>query len=109
MPNDREAEELAAEIDDFEAKPAVYQIGLVGYDENKATAYFRQLGEGYADPEEAIDGAKLFIDSAMKSGFDSLGLPEDVMYLSVEVEEMADIDGYLEGVGTIFQDGFKLR
>ena len=109
MPDDRKAEELAAEIDDFEVKPAAYQIGLVGYDDKKATAYFRQLSEGYADPEEAIGAAKRFIDFATKSGFDSLGLPEDVMYLSVEVEEMVDLDGYPEGVGTIFQDGFKLR
>ena len=94
------------EVEDFEAKPAMYQVWVLGYNEKQEITDFDVFINESQDPDKAVDYAKQFI---IEERFKTLSIPEDVCFLSVEVEEVADFGDHTENVGTLFSDTVKIN
>lgn len=93
-------------LEDFDVKPAWYQVWVIGYDEKQEMTDFEVFINESHDPDKAVDSAKQFI---IEERFKTLGIPENVCFLSVEVEEVVDFGDHTENAGSIFQDGFKIK
>ena len=91
-------------LDDFELEQPLYQVWAIGYEEDKQTAGLEVLVNEYHDPDEAVEYAKKYV---VEERFKTLSIPDNVHYLSIEVEEV--VDGGREDAGTIFQDGLKIK
>ena len=94
------------EVEDFEAKPAKYEVYLYNYDADRNILDESTLVASYADPELAIQKAReLALDQ------DALRrlAAEDAAYVSVEVETTVEREGAAENAGTLFADGVKIR
>jgi hypothetical protein len=94
------------EVEDFEAKPAKYEVYLYNYDADQNILDESALAASYADPDSAIKRAKELIDDA-----EALGrlAAKEAVYVSVEVETIVEREGAAENVGTLFADGVKIR
>ena len=101
-----ESEKFEAFEEEFEAKSAMYQVWVLGYDKDMNITDFDTFIAESKDPEHAVEQAKVFIK---EERWTTLNIPEDVYFLSVEVETVVDFEDHTENVGTIFQDGIKLK
>jgi len=94
------------EIEDFETKDATYQVWAYGYDKDMYVTDHKFLINESKDPNRAINQATKFIE---EERWKTLSIPEDVYFLSIEVETTVDFEDHLENVGTIFQKGFRIK
>ena len=103
---EKEIDELDAELGEFELDPPRYDVWGFCYDEND-NILDREIHFGtFDDPDPAVEKAKQLV-----------GYPEalillttdEVKYMSIEVETVAEYDDYEENVGTLFQEIVVLR
>lgn len=93
------------EVEDFEAKPAMYQVWLLGYDENDVMC-FKVLANESRAPERMVEYAKTYIDERR---YETLSIPECVEYVEVSVETVVDFEDHTENVGTLFTTAVKIK
>ena len=93
--------------EDFELKPAMYQVWMLGYDEHEAITDFEVMVNEFHDAERAVDYAKKFVDEERYN--DSKPFPEDVAYIEVLVETVVDFEDHTENVGTLFTATLKIK
>ena len=93
--------------EDFEAKPAIYQVWMLGYDENEAITDFEVLVNESKDAEYAVEYAKKFVDE--KRYETSAPFPENVAYIEVLVETVVEFEDHNENVGTLFTTTVKIK
>lgn len=98
--------DLDSDLGDFELEQPIYQVWVIGYDENKQPAGLEVLVNEYRDPEKAVEYAKKYV---FEERFMTLSIPDNVRNLGIEVEEVVNRDGVSEGVGSIFLAGLKLK
>lgn len=94
------------ELDEFDAKPAMYQVWILGYDENEAITDFEVLVNESRDPERTVEYAKTYIS---EKRYETLAIPENVEYIEVLVETVVDVEDYESNEGTLFSDTIKLK
>jgi len=94
------------EIEDFETKDAKYQVWAYGYDKDMYAVDYDFFINESKDPNRAIEQAKKFIE---EERWKTVIIPEDVYFLSIEVETTVEFEDHVENVGTIFQDGFRIK
>ena len=92
--------------EDFEAKPAKYNIYLYNYDANKNIFGEIKLMASFLDPERAICKAEEYIADS-----DNLKKYADpnAHFVTVEVETIAETEDFAWNVGTLFAEGIKIK
>ena len=93
--------------EDFEAKPAVYQVWMLGYNENELITDYEVLVNESKDAEYAVEYAKKFVEEERYN--DSRPFPPEVAYIEILVETIADIEGFETNVGTLFTTTVKIK
>jgi hypothetical protein len=101
-----EAEKFEAFEEDFEAKPAMYQVWVLGYDKNEAITDFEVLVNESRDPERMVEYAKTYID---EKRYETLTIPDNVEFIEVLVETVVDVDDCESNEGTLFTEVMKLK
>lgn len=107
-----EFDELVEELnlenfgEDFEAKPAWYQVWCLGYDKDKNITDWDCFVDESRDPDQMIERAKAFIAEKQYSG---LHIADEVVYLEVLVETVVDFEDHTENIATLFDDGVKIK
>ena len=91
-----------AELEDFNAKDASYDVWILGYDRDMTTTGFEFLHSSHTTPYAAVEAASSLdaftIPKAIKT------LPTNVCYFTVEVETVVELDDdETENVGTIYR------
>ena len=104
-------DELVEELDldgveDFDAKPASYDVYLYNYDANQSILDENTLVARFADPELAIKKAQ-----ELASDLDTLErlAAKEAVFVSVEVETTVEREDTVENIGTLFTDGIKIK
>lgn len=92
--------------EDFEAKPAWYQVWCLGYDKDQNITDWDCFVDESRDPDRMIERAKTFI---AEKQFEGLAIPEEVEYIEVLVETVVDFEDHTENVGTLFTDSVKIK
>ena len=92
--------------EDFEAKPAMYQVWVLGYDKNESITDFEVMINESKDAEHMIEYAKKYID---EKRYETLTFPEEVDYIEVLVETVVDFDDYESNEGTLFTATVKVK
>lgn len=100
LPKLKEEDFDVSDVEDFDAQPAMYQVWMLGYDENEAITDFEVLINESHDAEYAVEYAKKFVDE--KRYETSRPFPPEVAYIEILVETVVDIEDYEENVGTLF-------
>jgi len=95
------------EIDDFEIKPATYQVWMLGYTEAEAITDFEVLVNESKDAERMVEYAKKFVDE--KRYESSMPFPPEVAYIEVLVETVVDLGNYESNEGTLFTATVKVK
>ena len=89
--------------EDFEVKPAEYQVWALGYDEEDMITDFEVCVFSSKDADEAVFFAKHLVeDEDLDSITDLATITDDVAYLGVEVEEVVEVDGEETNQGSIY-------
>ena len=101
-----EKEEFEEFEEDFEAKPAMYQVWVLGYDKDEAITDFEVLVNESKDPNRMIEYAKKYIN---EKRYETMTFPEDVAYIEILVETVVDIDDYESNEGTLFTGVVELK
>jgi len=92
--------------EEFEAKPAWYQVWCLGYDKDQNITDWDCFVDESRDPDTMIERAKTFI---AKKQYKGLAIPDNVVYLEVLVETVVNQDGYDENIGNYFQETIKIK
>ena len=105
-------DELVAELDldsveDFDAKPAKYQVWVLGYDADQNITDYEQLLGEFTDPELAVKYANKVTGDINSS--EQTGLPTEVVYLEVLVETVVDVEDIETNVGNLFDETIKIK
>ena len=106
---DEMLEELGLESfeDDFDAKPAKYQVWALGYNKDESITDYDALVKEFDKAEDAVEYAKNFVDEKC---YETLApLPADVTYLEILVETVVDLEDHTENVGTLFSAAVKIN
>ena len=93
-------------LDDFDAKDAMYQVWILGYDENENITDFEVVLNESKDAESMVDFAKNYVE---EERYGTMTFPKEVKYIEVLVETIVELDGYDENVGTLFSKIIKVR
>lgn len=93
-------------VEDFEAKPAKYQVWALGYDADQNITDYEQLLGEFTDPELAVKYANKVVNDIDNT--DQLKLSANVEYVEVLVETVVDIEGMEVNVGNLFDDTIKI-
>lgn len=102
------AEELdVSEIDDFDAKPASYQVWGIGYDADQNITDHCCLVNESRDPEKAISMAQDVVADLKKHI--PLAIYDAVTYIEILVETVVDVEGVDTNVGTLFSEITKIK
>ena len=103
-----EFDELLEELnlDDFDAKDATYQVWVLGYDENENITDFEVMVDESKDAESMIEYATNYVE---EERYGTMAFPDDVKYIEVLVETVADLEDYNENVGTLFSKIVKIK
>ncbi len=101
-----EKEEFEAFEDEFDAKDAVYQLWLLGYDENQNIVDWDFLVNESKDPESMVKQARQYID---EEKFKNRKFPENVKFLEVLVETVVELDGMDVNVGNLFDEYVEIE
>lgn len=94
------------EVEDFEAKPAKYEVYLYNYDVEQNIMDESTLVASFSDPDSAIKRAKELLED--NDALTRLAA-SDAHFVSVEVETTVEREGAAENAGTLFADGAKIR
>ena len=92
--------------EEFEAKPAWYQVWCLGYDKDQNITDWDCFIDESHDPDTMIERAKTFI---AEKQYEGLSIPEEVVYLEVLVETVVNQAGYDENIGNLFQEALKIK
>ena len=94
------------EVEDFDAKPAKYDVYLYNYDADQNILDETTLVASFSDPELAIKRAKELVDDN-----DALArlAASDAHFVSVEVETTVEREDCVENVGTLFAEGIQIK
>ena len=99
-------EEFEAFEEDFEAKPAKYQVWLFHYDEDDNILEEENLLYTFADPDPAVAKAKdLVTDQKTLARYATA----KTAYFGIEVETVVEFEDHTENVGTLFQEMVILK
>ena len=103
-----EFDELLEELklDDFDAKDAMYQVWVLGYDENENITDFDVLVNESKNAESMVEYATNYVE---EERYENLKLPDEVKYIEVLVETVVDLEDYDENVGTLFSKIIKIN
>ena len=91
--------------EDFEAKPASYQLWLLGYDKDQNITDYEFLVTDNDEPEPVIKQANQYID---EEKYHNKKFPPNVAYLEVIVETVVNVEGIDTNVGTLFSQIVKI-
>lgn len=94
------------EVDEFEAKPAKYDVYLYNYDADQNILDESTLVSRFTDPDLAIRRAKELADDA--ETLKRLAA-KDAVFVSVEVETTVECEDAVENAGTLFVNAAKIR
>lgn len=93
--------------EDFDAKPAKYQVHVLGYNKDEAITDYSVLIKEFEDAEDAVECAKNFVD---EKSYETLApFPAEVAYLEILVETVVDFEDHTENVGTLFSAAVKIN
>ena len=92
--------------EDFDVKPATYQVLVLGYDKNEAITDFEVLANESNDAERMVEYAKKYVD---EKRYETLTFPEEVEYIEVLVETVVDFEDHTENIGTLFTATVKVK
>jgi len=92
--------------EEFEAKPAWYQVWCLGYDKDQNITDWDCFIDESHDPEKMIERARAFI---AEKQYEGLAIPDNVVYLEVLVETVVNQAGYDENIGNLFQETLKIK
>ena len=103
-----EFDELLEELklDDFDAKDAMYQVWVLGYDENENITDFEVLVNESKDAESMVEYAERYVEDER---YGTMSFPDEVKYIEVLVETIVDLEGYNENVGTLLSKIVKVK
>ena len=103
-----EFDELLEELklDDFDAKDAMYQVWVLGYDENENITDFEVLVNESKDAESMVEYAERYVE---EERYGTMSFPDEIKYIEVLVETIVDLEGYDENVGTLFSKIVKVK
>lgn len=91
-----------AELEDFNAKDASYDVWILGYDNTMTATGYEFLHSSHTTPDAAVEAASLLGTSTIPKAVESL--PKNVRYFAVEVETVVELsDDEIENVGTIYR------
>ena len=93
-------------LDDFDAKDAMYQVWVLGYDENENITDFEVLVNESKDAESMVNFAKKYVE---EERYENLKFPDEVKYIEVLVETIVELEDYTENVGTLFSKIIKIK
>lgn len=93
--------------EDFDVKPATYQVWMLGYNEDEAITDYEVMVNESKDAEYAVEYAKKFVEE--KRYESSAPFPEDVAYIEILVETVVDFEDHTENVGTLFTTTVKVK
>ena len=93
-------------LDDFDAKDAMYQVWVLGYDENENITDFEVMVNGSKDAESMVEYATNYVE---EERYGTMTFPDTVTYIEVLVETIVDLEGYDENVGTLFSKIVKVK
>lgn len=94
------------EVDEFEAKPANYDVYLYNYDADQNILDESTLVSRFTDPDLAIKRAKELVED--NDALARLAV-KDAVYVSVEVETTVEREDCVENAGTLFAEGIKIK
>ena len=103
-----EFDELLEELklDDFDAKDAMYQVWVLGYDENENITDFEVMVNESKDAESMVEYAERYVE---EERYGTMTFPDEVKYIEVLVETIVDLEDYDENVGTLFSKIVKIK
>ena len=103
-----EFDELLEELklDDFDAKDAMYQVWVLGYDENENITDFEVLVNESKDAESMVEYAERYVE---EERYGTMSFPDEVKYIEVLVETVVDLEDYDENVGNLFSKIVKVK
>ena len=93
-------------LDDFDAKDAMYQVWILGYDENENITDFEVMLNESKDAESMVEYAKKYVE---EERYETIAFPDEVKYIEVLVETIVDLEDYTENVGTLFSKIIKIK
>ena len=93
-------------LDDFDAKDAIYQVWVLGYDENEHITDFEVLVDESKDAESMVEYATNYVE---EERYGTMTFPDEVKYIEVLVETIVNLEGYDENVGTLFSKIIKIK
>jgi hypothetical protein len=106
-------DEMLEELDlesfgnDFDAKPAKYQVYALGYNKDEAITDYEAFVKEFDKAEDAVEYAKNFVD---EKRYETLApFPAEVAYLEILVETVVDFEDHTENVGTLFSATVKIN
>jgi hypothetical protein len=98
--------EFEAFEEDFEVPEEKYQLWLLGYDADQNITDFEFLVNESSSLEVMLKQAKQYID---EEKYKNRTFPDNVTYLEVIVETIANIEGYDENIATRFDEIVKIK
>ena len=93
-------------LDDFDAKDAMYQVWVLGYDENEHITDFEVMINESKDAESMVEYAKRYVE---EKRYKTMTFPDEVKYIEVLVETIVELEDYTENVGTLFSKIIKIK
>ena len=93
-------------LDDFDAKYAIYQVWVLGYDENENITDFEVMVNESKNAESMVEYATNYVE---EERYENLKFPDEVKYIEVLVETIVDLEDYDENVGTLFSKIIKIK
>ena len=93
-------------LDDFDAKDAIYQVWVLGYDENENITDFEVMVNESKDAESMVEYATNYVEEEC---YENLKFPDEVKYIEILVETIVDLEDYDENVGTLFSKIVKVK
>ena len=93
-------------LDDFDAKDAMYQLWVLGYDENENITDFEVMVSESKDAESMVEYATNYVE---EERYGTMAFPDEVKYIEVLVETVVDLEDYDENVGTLFSKIIKIK
>ena len=93
-------------LDDFDAKDAMYQVWILGYDENENITDFEVMLNESKDAESMVEYAKKCVE---EERYKTMAFPDEVKYIEVLVETIVELEDYTENVGTLFSKIIKIK
>ena len=93
-------------LDDFDAKDAIYQVWVLGYDENENITDFEVMIDESKDAESMVECATNYVE---EERYGTMTFPDEVKYIEVLVETVVDLEDYDENVGTLFSKIVKVK